>query len=402
MRKPRLGHVIGAVLLLCGVAAGAFTTIDRHGRAHTTPAAASVTPEDGPPNMAWIPGGDFTMGTSSDTAWPDEKPAHTVHVDGYWMDRTEVTNAEFLRFVDATGYVTTAEKAPDMDEIVAQLPRGAPLPRAEDLVPGSLVFVATKGPVALGDASQWWRWTPGASFRHPEGPESTIVGRENHPVVHVSWFDATAYATWAKKRLPTEAEWERAARGGLDGKTYVWGDTKPSDTAIFANVWQGDFPWRNTAKDGFAGTAPVKSFAPNGYGLHDMAGNVWEWCSDWYRKDLYRSRAGTAVTNPHGPDKSVDPSRPEMPLRVQRGGSFLCSDDFCTRYRPSARQGGAPDTGMSHVGFRCAADEGATCCKGTEQRSSFISRRATPTHPTLIDRPSTRSLFRSAPSRPRG
>jgi len=377
MQKPRWGHVIGAGLLLCVLAAGAFTTMDRGGHTQTTAATLpAAAPEGGPPNMAWIPAGDFTMGTSSDTAWPDEKPAHTVHVDGFWIDRTEVTNAEFLRFADATGYVTTAEKAPDMDDIVAQLPRGAPRPRAEDLVPGSLVFVATKGPVALGDASQWWRWTPGASFRHPEGPESTIAGREDHPVVHVSWFDAVAYATWAKKRLPTEAEWERAARGGLDAKTYVWGDAKPSDTAIYANVWQGDFPWRNTAKDGFAGTAPVRSFAPNGYGLHDMAGNVWEWCSDWYQKDLYRGRAGTVVTNPRGPDKSTDPSRPEMPLRVQRGGSFLCSDDFCTRYRPSARQGGAPDTGMSHVGFRCAADAGATCCKGTEQRSSFITRGA--------------------------
>jgi formylglycine-generating enzyme len=305
--------------------------------------------------MVWIGGGEFTMGTDADLGWPDEKPAHAVRLDGFWIDRTEVTNADFMRFVDATGYTTTAERVPDVDEIMAQLPPGSPRPRKETLVAGSLVFVAPAGPVDLRDPSQWWHWTAGASWRHPEGPGSGINGRENHPVVHVSWYDAMAYATWADKRLPTEAEWEMAARGGLEGKPYVWGDQKQTDTEIYANIWQGDFPYKNTARDGWAGTAPVKSYPPNGFGLYDMAGNVWEWCGDWYRKDLYLSRSGHGVVvNPKGPEESFDPARPQMPLRVQRGGSFLCGDTYCARYRPSARQGGAPDTGMSHVGFRCA------------------------------------------------
>jgi len=323
--------------------------------AHSVERAADPPARQDPAGMVWIRGGDFTMGTDSELGWPDEKPAHRVRVDGFWIDPTEVTNSQFARFVDSTGYVTTAERTPDLAEIMSQLPPGAPPPLKEDLVPGSLVFVGTAGPVELDDASQWWRWTPGATWRHPEGPASNLVGREGHPVVHVSWYDATAYAVWANKRLPTEAEWEVAARGGLEDKTYVWGDQRPTDTEIFANIWQGAFPYQNTVRDGYAGTAPVKSYAPNGFGLYDMAGNVWEWCSDWYQKDLYATRAARGVVvNPRGPEYSSGPGRPQTPLRVQRGGSFLCGDSYCTRYRPSARQGGAPDTGLSHVGFRCA------------------------------------------------
>ncbi len=314
-------------------------------------------PAGGPPGMVWVPGGEFTMGTDSDLGWPDEKPAHRVRVGGFWMDPTEVTNAQFRAFVEATGYVTTAEKPPSLEEIMSQVRPGTPPPAKEDLVPGALVFTPTAGPVRLDDFTQWWRWTPGACWRHPGGPGSSIDGKDEHPVVQVSWDDAVAYAKWAGKRLPTEAEWEFAARGGLDGKPYAWGDEPFSEEKPQANIWTGDFPYRNTAKDGFERTAPVKSFAPNRYGLYDMAGNVWEWCSDWYDRDLYRTRAGKGVTdNPKGPTESRDPSRPFMPQRVQKGGSFLCNDSYCSRYRPSARHGCTPDTGMSHVGFRCVSD----------------------------------------------
>jgi formylglycine-generating enzyme required for sulfatase activity len=312
-----------------------------------------------PRGMIWVPGGEFVMGTDSETAWPDERPAHRVRVDGFWMDEHEVTNAEFQVFVKATGYLTTAERAPSAEEILRQSPPGTPAPPAELLVPGSLVFTPPDRPVSLDDYSQWWKWTPGASWKHPGGPDSTIEGKGDYPVVHISWDDASAYARWAGKRLPTEAEWERAARGGLEGKPYVWGDQDPSDTAIFANIWQGEFPNRNSARDGFAGVAPVKSFPPNGYGLYDMAGNVWEWCADWYQRDLYQSRAGQGlVVNPAGPERSSDPANRFTPERLQRGGSFLCNDNYCSRYRPSARHGCSPDTGMSHVGFRCVRSLG--------------------------------------------
>ena len=306
-----------------------------------------------PPGMVWIPGGEFTMGTDSEKAWPEERPAHRVRVDGFWMDQTEVTNAQFRAFVTATGYVTTAEKPPSLEEIMSQSPPGTPPPPKENLVPGSLVFTPTAGPVDLHDFSQWWSWTPGADWRHPEGPGSTIEGRDDHPVVHVSWDDANAYASWAGKRLPTEAEWEFAARGGLDGKPYVWGEQPPSDAHPVANIWQGEFPYRNSAEDGYVRTAPVKAFPSNGYGLYGMAGNVWEWCADWYDRTLYPQRSGTLVTNPFVSERRPDPALPHMPQRSQRGGSFLCNDGYCSRYRPSARHGGSPDTGMSHVGFRC-------------------------------------------------
>lgn len=312
-------------------------------------------PGDAPAGMVWIPGGEFAMGTDSELGWPDERPAHRVRVDGFWMDSTEVTNAEFARFVDATGYVTTAERAPLLEEIMKQVPPGTPPPPPESLVPGTLVFTPTENAISLDDFSKWWTWTPGANWRRPEGPDSNIEGRESHAVVQVSWDDAQAYAAWAKKRLPTEAEWEFAARGGLAGKNFVWGD-EPL-TPQRANIWQGEFPHQNTQEDGYYRTAPAKAFPANGYGLYDMSGNVWEWCADWYDRGLYARRGGRGlIVNPLGPAEAVTDAanaRDFAPQRVQRGGSFLCCDQYCSRYRPSARHGSTPDTGMSHVGFRC-------------------------------------------------
>jgi formylglycine-generating enzyme required for sulfatase activity len=308
--------------------------------------------------MIEVPGGEFTMGTDSNLGWPDEKPAHRVRVASFFIDEHEVTNAQFREFVSATSYLTTAEKPVDPESILRQSPPGTPPPADQFLLPGSVVFTPPERAVSVKgseDYRQWWVWTPGACWNHPDGPASTIDGKDDHPVVHVSWDDAVAYCQWAGKRLPTEAEWEFAARGGMDGKPYVWGDEPPSDDAIHANIWQGEFPVSNTARDGFARTAPVKSYPPNGYGLYDMAGNVWEWCADWYDAELYRKRAGAGViVNPTGPVRSFNPARPFTPERCQRGGSFLCCESYCTRYRPGARHGCSPDTGMSHVGFRCA------------------------------------------------
>lgn len=307
-----------------------------------------------PPGMVWIPGGEFVMGTDGAEAPGTEQPAHRVYVDGFWMDEHEVTNAQFAEFVEATGYVTTAEKPPDWEELKKSLPPGTPKPPEEKLVPGSLVFTPPTEPVPTDNPERWWTWTPGACWKHPEGPGSNLQGRENHPVVHVSWFDAVAYARWAGKRLPTEAEWEFAARGGLSGKRFTWGNDPPTDTQPKANIWQGTFPHLNTKADGWERTAPVKSFPPNGYGLYDMAGNVWEWCADWYRADEYARRAGVQeIRNPQGPSNSWSPREPYAALRVTRGGSFLCHVSYCESYRPAARRGTAQDTGLSHVGFRC-------------------------------------------------
>ena len=334
------------ILLLGGLAAAAFAT--------TFGVVKLLHSQSTPLGMVWIPGGGFTMGSELPDARPDERPTHRVIVNGFWMDATEVTNRQFREFVEASGHVTTAETAPDVAAIMGQMPPGTPMPPAENLVPGSLVFNAPDHPVALDDIRQWWTWTPGADWRHPEGPGSSIEGKEDYPVVHVSWDDAAAYAKWAGKRLPTEAEWEFAARGGMDGRHFVWGDEPVSDTRPQANIWQGSFPHENQATDGYTRTAPVRSFSPNGYGLFDMAGNVWEWCGDWYAVDAYAQRAnGSVLSNPLGPQRSFDPRRPEMPQRIQRGGSFLCNAAYCSSYRPSARMGCAPDTGMSHVGFRC-------------------------------------------------
>ena len=292
-------------------------------RASPAPATAQV---DILPGMVLIPAGEFTMGSDAPDAQPNERPVRRVRVDAFLIDRTEVTNAQFAEFVKATGYVTIAERPVDWEVIRTQVPPGTPKPPDEMLQPGALVFTPPAEPVRLDDVSGWWTWTPGACWRHPEGPGSDIADRMDHPVVQIAFHDAVAYATWAGKRLPTEAEWERAARGGLEGKRFVWGDG-PLD-ATRCNVWQGDFPHRNTADDGFVRTAPVGTYPPNGYGLVDMAGNVWEWCSD-----------------------ELVPGE-----RAHRGGSYLCNPSYCSSYRPSARRGCTPDTGLGHLGFRCAKD----------------------------------------------
>ena len=344
-----LSGIVGAVLAL--VASASCGRID-----DSRPSAGSAVPRSG---MAWIPGGEFSMGSTDPLARPDESPVHRVRVSGFWMDRTEVTNAEFRRFVDATGYRTVAERPVDWEELRKQVPPGTPRPADEMLQPGSLVFTPPVGPVPVDDPSAWWTWTTGACWKHPEGPGSSIEGRELHPVVHVSWDDAVAYCAWAGKRLPTEAEWECAARGELDSKQNVWGDAPIDPTRC--NTWQGRFPDQNTLADGFARTAPVGSFAPNCFGLYDMAGNVWEWCSDRYRPDAYVQRAGAGIAiDPQGPDQSADPRNPDAPVsRVHRGGSFLCNDSYCSSYRPAARMAAPPDTGLAHMGFRCVADANA-------------------------------------------
>ena len=307
-------------------------------------------------SMILVPGGTFIMGSEDAMAWPEEGPVHLVKVAPFLIDVNEVTNEAFNRFVEATGYVTVAERPIDWETIKAQAPPGTPRPPEELLQPGSLVFVAPDRDAAVRDYAAWWRWTPGASWRHPEGPGSSLEGRWDHPVVHVAWEDARAYASWAGKRLPTEAEWEFAARGGLRRAQFTWGDALPENGAPRTNIWQGEFPFENTAVDGFAGTAPVGRYAPNGYGLHDMAGNVWEWCADWYRPDTYRRRSKEPQVDPVGPESSLDPLEPRVPKRVVRGGSFLCHESYCLRYRPSARIGTAVDSGMSHLGFRCVRD----------------------------------------------
>ena len=305
--------------------------------------------------MVLIKGGTFQMGATDQEGRPDEYPAHTVTVDSFWMDVHEVTNAQFAKFVEATGYVTVAERKPDWEEMKKQLPPGTPKPPDSVLVPGGLVFVPTDFPVPLNDPSRWWQWVPGADWRHPEGPGSDIKGKAQYPVVQVAWEDAQAYAKWAGKRLPTEAEWEFAARGGLSGKKYPWGDEAPEAGKPKANTWQGQFPNKNTDWDQYMRRAPVQSFAPNGYDLYDMAGNVWEWCSDWYGADYYKTLAGKQTHDPGGPAQSHDPMSPTMPMRVIRGGSFMCNKSYCKGYRVTSRMMSSPDSGLENLGFRCVA-----------------------------------------------
>lgn len=307
-------------------------------------------------SMVFIEGGEFTMGARENQfSRPDEFPQHKVKVNSFYMDVHPVTNAQFKAFVEATGYVTTAEKAPDWEELSKQLPAGTPKPPDELLVPASMVFSVPSKQVTLNDHSQWWSWVPGANWKHPEGPGSSIEGKDNHPVVHVSWFDAAAYATWAGKRLPTEAEWEYAARGGYDAYVYPWGMERV--TPQHANYWQGQFPYLNVADDGYPTSSPVGSFPANGYGLFDMAGNVWQWTADWYHHDYYQSfRKGSVANNPKGPSASYDPMEPGVPKKSIRGGSFLCNDSYCAGYRASSRMKSTPDSGMMHLGFRCVRD----------------------------------------------
>ncbi len=303
-----------------------------------------------PKDMLWIPGGTFRMG--SEDFYPEEGPVHDVCIEGFWMDQNLVSNEQFARFVKATGYVTLAERPLNP----ADFP-GAP---AENLIPGALVFQKAQGPVDLSNYMNWWAWTPGASWMHPFGPGSTIERVEQHPVVHVAYEDAEAYAKWAGKDLPTEAEWERAARGGLDSKKFTWGDEHFPGGKAMANSWQGEFPWQNLLVDGFMGTSPIASFPANGYGLFDMAGNVWEWTVDWFvprhADEVAKPCCGPSLSHRVGsPEKSYDPRQPQfrIPRKVVKGGSHICAPNYCLRYRPAARQPQMIDTGMSHLGFRC-------------------------------------------------
>lgn len=307
-----------------------------------------------PDGMAWIPGGEFTMGSNDQNSYAHERPAHKVSVDGFWMDVTEVTNEQYKKFVDATGYTTIAERKPAWEELKQQLPPGTPKPDDSLLVAGSLVFTPPDEPVMLNDYSKWWSWKKGASWKHPEGPGSSLEGRWNHPVVHIAYEDAQAYCTWAGKRLPTEAEWEFAVRGGKDQVAYRSEAELNSDGKFIANYFQGSFPVRDLVEDGFRGTSPVAVFPANAYGLHDMIGNVWEWTSDLYNVNYYASLSNREITsNPKGPEISYDPLEPEVKKYVTKGGSFLCAANYCSNYRSSARQATAFDTGLSHIGFRC-------------------------------------------------
>jgi formylglycine-generating enzyme len=354
-----------AVVAITGSVVLAFTTM------RSSPPAVGVLPsarflptvEDknpspgpAPDGMVWIPGGEFSMGAQDplDThdavgmqATTDSRPVHRVFVDGFWMDETEVTNEQFALFVKATGYVTVAERMPRAEDFP-----GAP---PESLVPGSVVFSPPQQAVPLSDPYQWWSEITGTSWRHPLGPESSIEGKERFPVVHIAYEDALAYAQWAGKRLPTEAEWEFAARGGLTGRVFPWGDDFRKGSQWMANTHQGHFPDHDAGADTFTGIAPVAQFPANGYGLYDVGGNVWEWVSDWYRPDYYAqlAAAGAVARNPQGPADSFDPDEPGVNKRVHRGGSFLCTDQYCSRYMVGTRGKGDVGTGTNHLGFRC-------------------------------------------------
>jgi sulfatase modifying factor 1 len=350
-----------AVLILAG--------LTRSARAESVaspflPTVENKTPAPGPApaGMVWIPGGEFSMGSVAPTdsgyctaatmnAVVDAKPIHRVYVDGFWMDQNDVTNDEFAKFVAATGFKTIAEITPTKEEF--------PDAPVENLVAGSTVFTPTPGKVALDDYFQWWSYVHGADWRHPTGPNSNIEGRGNYPVVQIAYADAVAYALWAGKRLPTEAEWEFAARGGLSGQLFAWGsDLNPSGKWM-ANIYEGTFPVKDTGLDGCTGLAPIAQFPANGYGLYDMAGNVWQWISDWYRPDTFTRQLLAAggplavIRNPTGPSASYDPAHPNEKTRVHRGGSFLCTDQYCMRYMVGTRGKGDIHTASNHLGFRC-------------------------------------------------
>lgn len=323
-----------------------------------SPPGNSIRKTQIPKNMVLIPSGTFLMGSSGGMhTMRRELPRHKVQVNSFYMDEHEVTNEEFAKFVSETGYITTAEKPVDWELLKKTLPGGTPAPTDDQLKPGSLVFKSPKEVGNISDYTQWWEWVPGADWRHPFGPDSDIVGKEKFPVVHISFKDAQAYANWCGKRLPTEAEWEWAARGGLVDKMYSWGEEDVSTGLPKANIWEGNFPISNNKYDGFEGLAPVKSFAPNGYGLYDMAGNVWEICSDYYDELYYRTLADKVSINPTGPSKSYDPAEPLNKTKHSlRGGSFMCNEKTCAGYRVSARMSTSEDSSMINVGFRLVKD----------------------------------------------
>ncbi|MFN7811320.1 MAG: formylglycine-generating enzyme family protein [Planctomycetia bacterium] len=359
------GWTVGAGRLLVAVMAAALVVAGCRPRAQPAaarpaflPTVVSVAPapNPAPAGMVWIPGGEFSMGCADPRGRPfggreamdDARPIHRVRVPGFWMDETEVTNGQVAAFVAATGYTTIAERAPRAEDFPGADPA--------NLVAGSVVFSPPSTPVPLDHFHRWWNYVPGADWRHPHGPGSTIEGRDDDPVVHVAHADAEAYAAWAGKRLPTEAEWEFAARGGLSGLVYPWGDEFRPRERWMTNTWQGPFPVRDLGLDGFAGIAPVRRFPANAFGLHDMSGNVWEWCSDWYRPDAYAAADRTedgVVVDPQGPPSSHDPQEPNERKRVLRGGSFLCTEQYCSRYIVGTRGKGEISSGSSHLGFRC-------------------------------------------------
>jgi formylglycine-generating enzyme len=313
----------------------------------STPGKSVQSPDQSPsPGMVWIPGGTFLMG--SDRHYPEEAPVHRVSVDGFWIDRAPVTNADFVRFLTATGYQTYAEIPPRAEDYPGALPGM--------LYAGSMVFLKPRHRVDPAGCS-WWQFLAGADVRHPLGPRSSLDGLADHPAVHVAYRDVEAYAKWAGKELPTEAEWEFAARGGLDGAEYAWGDELYRQGRHMANTWQGEFPWQNLCEDGYEWTAPVGAFPPNDYGLYEMAGNVWEWTSDWYQEHGKIKHACCTIDNPRGgvPEQSYDPRTPDIkiPRKVMKGGSYLCAPNYCRRYRPAARMAQAVDTSTCHLGFRC-------------------------------------------------
>jgi formylglycine-generating enzyme len=337
----------GSGVVGCTLDAGADTPVAQSESSDTLGTDPGTAPGDAPPGMVWIPGGKFLMGDDRTHAAPSEKPVHPVVVDGFFMDVHTVTNGQFRTFVEATKYVTVAERPVDLPELMRQLPPGTPPPSPELLGPGSLVFASDSHITDLRDPSQWWRWTPGANWKHPGGPGSSIDGRDDYPVVHVAWEDAAAYARWSGGRLPTEAEWEFAARGGRERTEFAWGDAALDSEHPQAHVYQGRFPSRD------AEPKPVGSHPANAFGLFDMAGNVWQWTQDWYRPDTYALDSARGVAkNPTGPTLALDPPSGEPPGRVLRGGSFLCNESYCRGYRVSARSRGAPDSGASHIGFR--------------------------------------------------